>query len=152
MRFIVLALAALLAVAAPGAVARERIQVAGAVSHVRDGDTIEVAGVALRLEGLHAPELREPGGGAARDWMVAHTAGQPVVCELTGARSFDRRVAVCRNADGDLASQLIAAGLGRDCPRFSAGRYAAYETAAGRALALPRYCVPRLPPSSTARP
>jgi endonuclease YncB( thermonuclease family) len=29
---------------------------AGAVSHVRDGDTIEVAGRAIRLQGLAAPE------------------------------------------------------------------------------------------------
>jgi endonuclease YncB( thermonuclease family) len=46
--------------------AREGGEVAGPVTHVRDGDTIEVAGVPVRLNGLHAPELREPGGQAAK--------------------------------------------------------------------------------------
>ena len=30
-------------------------------AYVRDGDTIEVGGVAVRLQGLHCPELGEPG-------------------------------------------------------------------------------------------
>jgi endonuclease YncB( thermonuclease family) len=75
--------------------------------------------------------------------MLEHTSGQLIVCRLSGARSFGRRVGVCRNEAGDLAAQLIAAGLGRDCPRFSSGRYAAFETPAGRALPLPAYCQPR---------
>ncbi|HJQ60740.1 MAG TPA: hypothetical protein VJ890_27800, partial [Vineibacter sp.] len=110
---------------------------------VRDGDTIVVDGVAVRFAGAHAPELREAGGTAARHWMIENTRGSRIVCHLTGARSHGRRVGVCYNEAGDLAAQLIAAGLGRDCPRFSAGRYAALETDAGRRLTLPAYCQPR---------
>ena len=123
--------------------AREGRQLAGTVTHVRDGDTIEVNGVPIRLNGLHAPELREPGGCEARRWMIEHARGQPVVCQLNGERTHDRHVGTCANRDGDLAAQLIAAGLGRDCPRYSRGRYAGLETAGAGRMALPRYCVGR---------
>jgi endonuclease YncB( thermonuclease family) len=75
--------------------------------------------------------------------MIEQALGRRLACRLDGRRSHDRRVATCFNAGGDLAAQLIAAGLGRDCPRFSSGRYAGDETAAGRRLALPAYCLPR---------
>jgi endonuclease YncB( thermonuclease family) len=97
----------------------------------------------VRLLGLHAPERREAGGEAARRWMIEQALGRTLVCRLDGRRSFDRVVAVCFNSGGDLASQLIASGRGRDCPRFSGGRYAGDETDAGRRLALPAYCLPR---------
>jgi endonuclease YncB( thermonuclease family) len=69
--------------------------------------------------------------------------GRRLVCRLAGGRSHDRRVAVCYDGGGDLAAQLIAAGHGRDCPRFSRGAYAGLETDSGRQLALPAYCQPR---------
>jgi endonuclease YncB( thermonuclease family) len=115
----------------------------GVVVHVRDGDTIVVGEFVLRLWGLHAPELRASGGRAARRWMVERALGRRLVCRLDRKRSFDRLVAVCFDAGGDLAAQLIAAGLGRDCPRFSSGRYVGNETEAGRRLPLPAYCRPR---------
>ena len=34
----------------------------GTVTHVRDGDTVEVDGQAIRLNGLSAPEMDEPYG------------------------------------------------------------------------------------------
>ena len=124
-----------------GAEAREGRQITGVATHIRDGDTIEVDGVPIRLNGLHAPELREPGGREARAWMVEHTRGQQIVCRLNGERSYDRLIGVCENRDGDLAAQLIAAGLGRDCPRWSGGRYARLEVlAAAAGMPLPGYC------------
>jgi endonuclease YncB( thermonuclease family) len=137
-------LALIAALVAAGAEARGRdVRLASADIVVQDGDTLIVDGIAVRLMGAHAPELRQPGGHAARQWMIEHTRGQTIVCRLSGARSYGRRVGVCRNAAGDLAAQLIAAGLGRDCPRFSSGRYAGQETEAGRRLKLPAYCQPR---------
>ena len=123
--------------------AREARQLVGPVTHVRDGDTIEVKGVPVRLNGLHAPELNEPGGKAARTWMIEHVRGQKIVCILNGDRTHDRWVGICENSEGDLAAQLIAAGLGRDCPRWSGGRYARFETVTARNMSLPAYCVPR---------
>lgn len=116
---------------------------AGPVERVIDGDTIVVEGRVLRLFGLHAPERRQRGGLDARAAMIEMTHGRIVACRLTGQRSHGRHVAVCRTGDGDLAARLIDAGLGRDCPRFSAGAYAGHETEAGRRLPLPAYCQPR---------
>jgi micrococcal nuclease len=44
-------------------------------AHVLDGDTIEVGGVRVRLEGLHCPEGNDPGGSAATSAMRGLTAG-----------------------------------------------------------------------------
>jgi endonuclease YncB( thermonuclease family) len=117
--------------------------IAGPVTKVRDGDTIELAGLPIRLNGLHAPELHQPGGVLAREWMITHTRGQRITCTLNGERNKDRVVGVCRNAAGDLAAQLIAAGLGRDCAYYSGGRYRRYETPAAAAMPLPPYCTQR---------
>ena len=133
-------LAALFLAAAP---ARAISVLTGPVTHVRDGDTVEVEGQAVRLQGLHAPEFATPAGERAAAWMRTYALGRTVTCRLTGEASYDRVVGVCRAGGADLAAGLIAAGLGRDCPRYSGGRYAALETDAGKALALPPYCRPR---------
>ena len=60
-----LAVLAVVMLASP-ALACERGTVTGRVSHVRDGDTIELGALAVRLNGLAAPEWTEHGGSEAR--------------------------------------------------------------------------------------
>lgn len=114
----------------------------GPVTHVRDGDTFEVAGVPIRLDGLHAPEHDERFGREATAMMMRIVQGQQLSCSLTGARSHDRMIGTCHDEGGrDVARELVRAGLGRDCPRYSRGRYAGTETAWARQnLPLPSYC------------
>lgn len=114
----------------------------GMVTHVRDGDTIEVEGTPVRLNGLHAPELRDPYGLEAKAMMTRIVAGQEIGCELSGERSYDRVIGTCYSENGeDVAAELVAAGLGRDCPRYSGGRYRAFETDwAHENFDLPGYC------------
>jgi len=112
-------------------------------ARVIDGDTLEVAGVRVRLEGVAAPELSEAGGDAARVFLERLVEGRVVVCAPTGRRSRGRRVAVCRLDGRDLGEMVIAAGLARDCPRYSRGRYAAVEREAAAGLPFPGYCQPR---------
>ena len=69
--------------------------------------------------------------------------GETLVCELTGERSRGRRVGVCRLDGQDVGAAVIAAGLARDCPRFSKGRYASVEQPAARSLPFPSYCKPK---------
>jgi endonuclease YncB( thermonuclease family) len=109
---------------------------------VRDGDTLVVGGVPVRLAGLHCPEAREPGGAAATARLRSLVAGRAVSCDLTGARTHDRQVGICRAADRDLAEALIREGACARCPRHdTAGRYRAAQGAAGPWRgALPRYC------------
>jgi len=109
---------------------------------VIDGDTIRVAGQKVRLQGLAAPELNEPGGQASKNAMIEIVKGQQVSCELDGTATHDRVVGICYVAGRDVAEELVRRGLARDCPRFSRGRYRELETAAGQGLPLPGYCIP----------
>jgi endonuclease YncB( thermonuclease family) len=94
----------------------------GKVTKVRDGDTIEVDGTAIRLQGVAAPERREAGGRAARDFMRRLVDGKPVRCVTTSERSWDRQIGICYRDGEDIGAEIIRAGLARDCPRFSGGR------------------------------
>ena len=133
----------------------------GTITHVRDGDTIEVAGTAVRLWGIHAPKMNEPGGLVASRVMTA-LAGQHLVrCNLTGKKSHDRAIGRCwvadnpllitqpRNPSGpsdtdnlyDLAAIMILLGVARDCPRFRHGYYANLEQPwVTEEMPLPSYC------------
>ena len=76
--------------------------------------------------------------------MVELVEGETVVCDLTEERTHGRRVGWCYLDGQDIAEALVRAGLARDCPRFSGGRYAAVETAAARELPFPSYCRPTI--------
>lgn len=120
-------------------------QVSGKLVHVRDADTIEVATsqgrIAIRLNGVDAPELDERGGRAGREWMRRVFGGERITCDLNGDRTYDRWVGVCFDREGhDIGAAVIAAGHARDCPRYSGGRYRQFETAASRAIPSKRYC------------
>ena len=119
-----------------------------------DGDTIAVGGVTVRLQGVAAPELdhpnlgieQEPGGPEAAAFMRRLVEGRVVTCELTGERTHGREVGVCYRDGRDIGAAVIEAGLARDCPRFSRGRYAELERPAAKGLPLPSYCERRLRP------
>jgi micrococcal nuclease len=68
----------------------ERGTVTGRVTHVRDGDTLELGALAIRLQGLAAPERNDPGGVAAREAMTLLALGKTVRCELDGTRAHHR--------------------------------------------------------------
>ena len=113
----------------------------GTVTHVRDGDTIEVGKVPIRLNGVSAPELKEPLGPQSKQFMRNLVNGKHVRCELTGAKTYDRFVCTCYLDGEDIGIAVIAAGRALDCPRYSGGRYAEFELASSReAIKLPNYC------------
>ena len=131
------------------------VALSGPVKRVYDGDTIEVLGVPIRLQGIAAPELSEPGGLAIAGAVWDLVAGHTVRCELTGEWSPDGCIGRCSvggRADFlersvDLAAVLVRDGLARDCPRTSGGRYRDEERRAvaggakiRRVYPLPDYC------------
>ncbi len=67
----------------------------GIVSHVRDGDTIEVENIPIRLNGVSAPELDERLGPESKAFMHELVMGKSVLCELNGEKTYDRFVGVC---------------------------------------------------------
>lgn len=114
----------------------------GIVTKVRDGDTIEVGKVPIRLNGVSAPELKEPLGPQSKQFMRDQVDGKHVRCELNGDKTHDRFVGICYLDGKDIGISVIEAGLALDCPRFSGGRYRAVETEVARsAIKLPGYCV-----------
>lgn len=112
-------------------------------ARVVDGDTIVVAGTKVRLEGLHAPELDEHLGRPAQAFVRDLLAGATVRCKLTGERTYDRMVGRCLVGGVDIAAALVDVGLGRDCRRYSLGRYSHLERPEAQAIRLPGYCTPR---------
>ena len=112
-------------------------------ARVIDGDTLEISGIRVRLNGVAAPERNEPGGAEATATMKQMTVGKTVRCSLTGKKTYRREVGTCWVGTLDLGAALISAGKARDCPRYSGGRYAALEPKSVRFLPLPGYCTPR---------
>jgi len=93
---------------------------AGMVRHVGDGDSLCVGPadgdgatwIEVRLMDFDAPELREPGGLAARDTLRRLALGREAECVVTPSarngrtRSWDRVHAVCR-IDGRAIGEII---------------------------------------------
>ena len=82
----------------------------GRVTRVRDGDTIEVNGVAIRLSALDCPE-RGTREGEHANRLAQQFLNTNAVCELTGAKTYDRLVGYCsiENQDFGLFMMLNSA-------------------------------------------
>ena len=82
----------------------------GQVTRVRDGDTIEVNGVAIRLSALDCLE-RGTRGGEHANRLAQQFLNTKAVCELTGAKTYDRLVEYCsiENQDFGLFMMLNSA-------------------------------------------
>lgn len=99
-------------------------------ARVVDGDSLIVAGIAVRLHGIDAPERAArclgPGGSdlacgqAARRAAIALVDGRTVTCIDLGERTYDRVVAQCHAGGQDIAAALIAQGVALSCPRYAA--------------------------------
>ncbi len=90
--------------------------VVGRVTHVRDGDTIEVSGRPIRIDKLDCAEMRTADGRLASSRMRALVSGQMLSCTLSGRKSYDRWIGSCRFPDGrDLASVIKEDGY---CTRW----------------------------------
>jgi len=108
--------------------------------YVIDGDTIAIEFQKVRLWGLHVPELSDKAGQEAKNWLMAYLKNHEVVCHLSEEKSYDRTIGMCFRGDEDIAASVVKAGYGRDCPRYSRGLYAAFETTGHHKLTLPSYC------------
>lgn len=110
----------------------------GVVVQVQDGDTITVRRAngqteRVRLYGVDCPELHEPGGPAARDFVVDLATGRRVdVQQMQEARSYGRLVALVLLPDGrSLQEALLRAGLasvnGHFCTKKPCDKWQGFE-------------------------
>ena len=91
--------------AAPSASSDQAV-LTGMVTHVRDGDTIEVNGIPIRLSALDCPERgTHKGDTAAR--IAQQFLGSQATCELTGAKTYDRLVGYCEINGTDFGSYMM---------------------------------------------
>jgi len=112
---------------------------------VIDGDTFDLEGIRVRMQGIdaleHDQQCNRSGGGrfacgaAAREELTTLIGGREVTCTPDGTLTHGRTVAVCtvRQPDGsvlDLNEAMVRSGLAFDCPRYSKKRYAAAEAEA----------------------
>jgi endonuclease YncB( thermonuclease family) len=122
------------------------------VAEAHDGDDLKFGSVQVRLIGVAAPEYnrsnRDPGGREAYEALAARVDGRVVTCYLDGSTAGRYRpAALCFLRDQDLGAAQVRAGVARDCPRYSGGRYRSAEAAAraeghdlSRDYQLPEYC------------
>jgi endonuclease YncB( thermonuclease family) len=114
------------------------------IAWVADGDSIEISGVRIRLEGIDAPELHQtcldsggrswPCGRTAAHELRAHVRGRRLTCSPTGADRYRRVLATCTLADGsDLNAWLVRQGWA-----FDSGDKESYHAAQNEARAARR--------------
>jgi micrococcal nuclease len=87
---------------------------AGKVTRVIDGDTIDVlltsGRIRVRLHGVDAPERDQAGGTAATAWLTQQLHDQQVFLEPVSQDQYDRLVAVVHLQDRIINSELVQHG------------------------------------------
>lgn len=111
----------------------------GRASYVSDGDTLWVRPadggrpMKLRLHGLDAPEICQPGGAAATAALKRIVDKQPLQVETFGKDVWGRTLARITIDHHDLGARLVNEGHAwSDAFRDDPGPYAAEEAAARR--------------------
>ncbi|MDB9729520.1 thermonuclease family protein [Amylibacter sp.] len=77
----------------------------GIITHVRDGDTIIIGAIPIRLAALDCPEKNTDKGKYATE-IAVQFVGEIANCELTGAKTYDRFVGYC-SINGDDFGQFM---------------------------------------------
>lgn len=112
------------------------------VGSVIDGDTIEIHGQRIRVNGIDAPESKQycddakgseyPCGrrsaGALEGFLAA---SRPVHCKFVTWDRYHRFVGDCQRADGaSVAAWMVEHGQALDWPRYSHGAYSSQQAKA----------------------
>jgi endonuclease YncB( thermonuclease family) len=125
------------------------------VARVIDGDTIQIVGIRIRLEGIDAPEWDQTCFDAEeRSWPCGRTAtqelasllhGRELTCKPQGLDVYRRALAVCTLADGvDVNAWLVRQGWAVISGYASSYRFEQAEAkSAGRGIWVGRFELPR---------
>jgi endonuclease YncB( thermonuclease family) len=106
----------------------------GVVTHVVDGDTVRVQPpeggkpVSIRIDGIDAPEICQPGGVAARDALQRRILGKRVVIQSKVRDDYGRTVGSVFLNGQDQGRWLVTQGLAWSYRyRNNAGPYAVQQ-------------------------
>ena len=89
----------------------------GTITHVRDGDTFEVKGTPVRISALDCPE-NSTSLGQKSTRFAKQFKGKQAVCELTGAKTYDRVVGYCSIEGKDFAQLMVENKLCKFWPKY----------------------------------
>ena len=89
----------------------------GTITHVRDGDTFEVQGTPVRISALDCPENSTSSGQKATRF-TKQFKGKQAVCELTGAKTYDRVVGYCSIEGKDFAQIMVDKKFCKFWPKY----------------------------------
>lgn len=126
--------------AAPDLTAEAENIIAGRGS-VIDGDTLDVYGVRIRLEGIDAPESSQRCGSAGNEWPCGHEAARAlsdwlgdrtVSCRTLGQDRYQRILARCFVDTEDIQAWLVLNGWALAYRQYSTDYVAAEEVAQSR--------------------
>lgn len=98
----------------------------GRVTRVVDGDTfwINTASTSIRVWGLDAPEVDQPGGSQATATLERLIAGRNLSCRQRDIDRYGRIVGQCFLPDGrDITAAMIASGTAGEYCRYSGNHY-----------------------------
>lgn len=123
---------------APGAASKAAAEITGFASVV-DGDTIEISGQRIRLEGIDAPESSQTCGRrwvgswecgkAASKALGALINGRQVDCQGLGADTYNRTLAICWVNGTELNATQVRSGMAWAFVKYSKN-YVGLEAAA----------------------
>lgn len=122
----ILALGVLALVPVGGTAARSGV---AGPAHVVDGDTLDIGGERVRLEGIDAPEMAQTCprrfigswacGKAAAGALEGLVAGQNVACQSLGTDKYGRLLGVCFVAGRDINAEMVRQGHAWAFVRYS---------------------------------
>ena len=128
------------------------------IARVVDGDTIEIAGTRIRLEGIDAPEGDQqcarasgasgagPGDGATGGtWRCGQAATEelqrlvgrtPVRCDGRGTDKYGRMLAICFSGTTDINAAMVRRGLAWAFVKYSSAYVAEEAEARARGIGI----------------
>jgi endonuclease YncB( thermonuclease family) len=125
----------------PSAETAARVDLSGP-ARVIDGDTLEIAGERVRLEGIDAPEMAQTCGSHLRgSWACGKAAaaalarllgGERITCADRGTDKFGRMLGTCFLGTRDINAWMVREGLAWAFAKYS--RTYVHEEAEARAL------------------
>ncbi len=116
------------------------------MARVLDGDTIEISGQRIRLEGIDAPEgaqtCARAGGGTWRCGQEASSALQKLIgrqsvrCESRGSDSYGRMLGICFVGTTDVNAEMVRLGFAWAFVKYSRTYVAQEEDARTRGVGI----------------